>query len=184
MQGFDMALDPVKNFAIVTISTGYAAGALSVALQSGEGAKLPNPAVDGAFNLVWWNFTDYWNPSLDPNVEIVRCTARVSDTLTITRAQEGTTAAAHNTAGKSYRMILGLTAKMIIDIASEFALTGHTHATNGISDLSKGHGTAAPISGSYNTGDLWMNDNAAAGGFLAWIYISGTGWKPFLPISA
>lgn len=48
---------------------------------------------------------------------------------------------------------------------------------------SKGHGTSPPVGGSYNTGDLWLNDNAAADGFYAWIYIAGTGWKPFLPIS-
>jgi hypothetical protein len=48
---------------------------------------------------------------------------------------------------------------------------------------SKGHGTSPPSSGTYKTGDLWLNDNAAAGGFYAWVYILGQGWYPFLPIS-
>lgn len=109
-------LDAVKNFAIVTVSTGYASGATSVALSSGHGAKLPAPATDGNFNLVWWNSTDYANPADDPNVEIVRCTARSTDTLTITRAQEGTSDVNHNTADKTYKMILSPTAKMISDI--------------------------------------------------------------------
>jgi len=111
-----MALDPAKNFADVIVSTGYDDAATSVALRSGDGAKLPDPGVSGAFNLVWWNATNYSNPADDPNVEIVRCTARSTDTLTISRAQESTSAATHNTVGKTYRMILGITKKMIDDI--------------------------------------------------------------------
>jgi len=116
-----MALDAVKNFGKVTVSTGYGTSDTSIVLTSGNGAKLPAPATDGSFNLVWWNSTDYGDPADDPNVEIVRCTARSTDTLTVTRAQEGTTAANHNTAGKTYTMILPLTAKMITDIAAAIA---------------------------------------------------------------
>jgi len=104
-----MTLDPVLNFAKVTVSTGYDATATSIVLATGDGAKLPDPATDGAFNLVWWNDTDYKDPADDPNKEIVRCTARSTDTLTITRAQEGTTATAKNIAGKTYKMVLAVT---------------------------------------------------------------------------
>ena len=45
-------LDPVKNFAKVTVNTGYSAVATSIVLSSGDGAKLPQPLTDGAFNLV------------------------------------------------------------------------------------------------------------------------------------
>ncbi|MFH0989892.1 MAG: hypothetical protein V1799_07745 [bacterium] len=109
-------LDPVKNFAKVTVSTGYDAAATSIVLSSGHGASLPAPATEGAFNLVWWNSSDYADPSDDPNKEIVRCTARSTDTLTITRAQEGTSASTKNTSAKTYRMILAPTKKMIDDI--------------------------------------------------------------------
>src|SRR3954462_2964592 len=102
-------LDPVTNFAKVTVSTGYSAAATSVALSSGHGARLPQPSTAGAFNLVWWNSTDYADPSDDPDVEIVRVTARSSDTVTVTRAQESTTASAKNTAGKTYSMALAIT---------------------------------------------------------------------------
>lgn len=110
------SLDAVKNFAKVTVSIGYDAAATSIALTSGHGAKLPAPATDGAFNVVWWNSTDYSDPSDDPNVEIVRVTARSTDTLTVTRAQESTSATTKNTASKTYKMILGATAKTITDI--------------------------------------------------------------------
>lgn len=112
-----MSLDQVANFKKVTVSTGYDAAATSIVLSSGQGAGLPTPA-SGAYNLVWWNSTDYTDPTDDPNVEIVRVTAKSTDTLTITRAQESTSASTKNTAGKTYKMILGLTAKMITDITA------------------------------------------------------------------
>lgn len=104
-------IDPVKNFGKVTVSTGYDASATSIALTSGHGAELPAPSTDGAFNVTWWNSTDYPDPADDPNVEIVRVTARSTDTLTVTRAQEGTAASTKNTASKTYKMTLDITKK-------------------------------------------------------------------------
>jgi hypothetical protein len=109
-----MALDNTANFVQVQASTGYTSAATSITLQSGQGSKLPA----APFNLIWWNSTDYPNPANDPNVEIVRVTAIVADTLTITRAQESTAATNKNTAGKTYSLVLGITAKMITDIAN------------------------------------------------------------------
>jgi hypothetical protein len=110
-------LDQAVNFAKVTVSTGYDQSATIIDLAAGQGAKLPNPA-SGAFNLVWWNVTDYPDPADDPNVEIVRVTARSSDVLTVVRAQEGTTATQKQSANKIYKMQLGVTAKMIADIST------------------------------------------------------------------
>ena len=104
-----MALDSAKNFSKVTVSTGYDAAALSVVLTTGHGTKLPA----APFNVVWWNSTTYSDPSDDPNVEICRVTVIATDTLTITRAQEGTSASTKNTGGSVYKMIAGLTAKVI-----------------------------------------------------------------------
>jgi hypothetical protein len=125
-----MALDPVKNFAICDVSTGYDDLATTVVLSSGHGARLPDPATDGAFNLTWWNATLYTDPADDPNVEIIRVTARTSDTLTITRAQEGTNATAKNTAGSTYRMVLALTSKTIDDLQDSMTWTGSNVITN------------------------------------------------------
>lgn len=103
-----MALNQTKNFAKVTVLNPYGAGDTSIVLQTGHGAKLPTGT---PFNVVWWNSTDYADPSDDPNVEVVRVTNIATDTLTVTRAQEGSTATTKNTAGKTYKMIAGLTAK-------------------------------------------------------------------------
>lgn len=111
-----MSLDPVSNFIKVSVSTGYDQNATSIVLTTGQGSLLPVPTVSGAFNLVWWNSTDYADPTDDPSVEIIRVTAISGDTLTITRAQESTTATAKNANTKVYKMILSITAKMINDI--------------------------------------------------------------------
>ena len=113
-----MALDGVKNFAVVTVSTGYDDTATSIVLAGSEGAKLPDPATAN-YNLVWWDSTNYSEPALDPKVEIVRCTAKSTDTLTVTRAQESTTAQTKNTGSATYKMALAVTAKTITDIGTD-----------------------------------------------------------------
>lgn len=104
-----MAIDNTKNFAKATVSTGYDNVATSIVLTGGHGAKLPT----APFNVVWYDSTTYPDPSDDPNVEIVRVTVVSTDTLTVTRAQEGTSASTKNTASKTYKMLAGLTAKVI-----------------------------------------------------------------------
>jgi hypothetical protein len=98
--------DAIKNFAKSTISTGYNSAATSIVLTTGGGAKFPTPP----FNAVWWNSTDYTDPADDPNVEVVRVTAISTDTFTVTRAQESTSASNKNTGGKTYTMIQAPTA--------------------------------------------------------------------------
>jgi len=69
------------NFASGTLKTTIAAGATSLVLDTGQGAAFP----DGTppFQLV-----------LD-DTEIVLCTSRSTDTFTVTRAQESTSAVQH-----------------------------------------------------------------------------------------
>lgn len=112
-------LDPVVNFGKVTVLGGYPAGIdnIAVTLIVGDGSKLPNPADPaGSFNLVWFDSSTYSDPADDPKVEIVRCIANVNNTLTLMRAQEGTSASTKNTSGKIYKMILAPTKKTIDDI--------------------------------------------------------------------
>src|SRR5205807_6821391 len=111
-----MALDAFKNFAKVTVSTGYDASATSIVLSSGDGAKLPA----APFNVIWWNSTDYPDPADDPNVEVVRVTAISIDTLTITRGQEGISATTKNSAGRTYKMIAGVTA-LSMNLLTDYA---------------------------------------------------------------
>lgn len=124
-----MALDAFKNNAKVTVSLGYDNAATQIVLQAGDGAKLP--AVP--FNGEWWNSTDYNDPTDDPNKEIIRFTTQTNtDTFTIVRAQESTSAATHNTAGKVYKIIVGLTAKTLnTDIPATYTAYNATMTTAG-----------------------------------------------------
>lgn len=130
-------LDPVLNFGLVTVSTGYTNADAVIILAGGEGAKLPDPAVDGPYNLTWWNASGYGNPSQDANVEIVRVTNKTADTLTVVRAQEGTTATNKNTAFATYMMSLSLTKKTWEDI---LPLIGLPVSTDTVVTYSDTHG--------------------------------------------
>ena len=83
-----------KNFAYSTLNGGVLIGDLSLVVTTG--ANFP---ATGNFMLVIWDQA-YANPSFDATRELVLCTARTADTITITRAQEGTSAKAWNSGDK------------------------------------------------------------------------------------
>lgn len=116
-------LYPITNFGVVTASTGYNSAATTIVLTAGHGAKLPSTF---PFYLIWFNATDYGSPDSDPNVEIIQVTNRSTDTLTIVRGQDGTTAVNHNTAGKTYRLYLGFVKAMYDKIGSDIAAASST----------------------------------------------------------
>lgn len=106
-------MDPVVNFAsgIVATAPSPATSGTTVVLSAGQGARFPQPSTDGAFNL-----TLVPNGTAAENfftaAEIVRCTARTTDTLTITRAQESTTA---RSVAAGWLVVLTPTAKFASD---------------------------------------------------------------------
>jgi len=163
--------DLVTNFAKATVSTTYDAAATAIVLTAGHAAKFP-VAVAATntthFNVVWYNSTDYPDPSDDPNVEIVRVTNISSDTLTVVRAREGTAASTKSEAGKTYKMILAPTRKTILDLQikepSEYITTvmhGNTpHRDAGVaftigSFMKYGNIKKLTIRGSYTCGTLY-----------------------------
>lgn len=82
-----MSFDSHKNLAVSLVATAPspATSGTSLVVTTGQGARFP--AVP--FNATIWPTASQPDPS---NAEIVRVTARSTDTLTITRAQEGTVA--------------------------------------------------------------------------------------------
>lgn len=103
---------PLTNFGLVTVSTAYGAGDTTIVLSAGHGSRLPSTSGGYTYPLTWWNATTYAHPADDPNKEIVLVTNLSTDTLTITRAQEGTSATAKNAGSSTYRMVLGITKRM------------------------------------------------------------------------
>jgi hypothetical protein len=142
-------LDSVQNFAKVTVLEGYDQNATTILLATGDGASL---IATPPYNVTWWNSSDYADPSDDPNAEIVRITMISGDTLTIVRGVESATggglASTKNAAGKTYRMILGVTAKMIADIGSQlqqpWKLVTVSGTINGINTVFTLTGSIAP----------------------------------------
>ena len=155
----NLALDPVTNFGKVTVSTGYTNLDTIIVLSPGNGAKLPNPSVSGQFNLVWWNSTDYPDPSDDPNVEIVRCTDNTTDVLTVIREQEGILKSNKNIPTKTYKMILSPTKKTITDIPidtqSRVNSSVGTHAALTTGVHGAGASTIETIAGSQSKVDTY-----------------------------
>jgi hypothetical protein len=103
-----MSFDAHKNLAIATVTTATGAAGTTLGVGVGEGARFPA----APFNATVWPFDMAPDPT---TAEVVRVTARTGDSLTITRAQEGTTARA---------IIVGdfvaatITAKSLTDIES------------------------------------------------------------------
>ena len=112
MLRFRRKLHQADRFAPATAQTDTSI----VALASGESASIIALAVTST--LRGGTATDFPDPSDDPNAEIVRVTGVSGNTLTVSRGQEGTAASTKNTAGKVYKLMLGITAKMITDIGS------------------------------------------------------------------
>ena len=100
----------IKNRAISSLAADINSTATSLTVQTGDGAKFPQPG--NGFNITIED-------------EILKCTARSTDTLTVVRAQEGTTAAGH-VAGKAVE--LRITAGVITNVEDE--LDAHAALTS------------------------------------------------------
>lgn len=82
------------NNAVSSLNGGIVAETLAITLAAGEGARFPTPA-GGDYFLV----TLFQKPAgIEINHEVVKCTARAGDVLTVARGQEGTTPLAFNNA--------------------------------------------------------------------------------------
>jgi hypothetical protein len=86
-----MALKYANN-ATSTLASGISSGAVSLTVASGHGARFPT--LGGGD---WFPVTVQ---KTDGTLELMRCTARSGDVLTVTRGQEGTAAIAFTTGDK------------------------------------------------------------------------------------
>lgn len=100
--------DPHKNFVYSTVATAPspASSGTSLVVQAGDGALFPDPASLGAYNCVCTN-------AAGTVAEVVRVTARSTDTLTITRAQESSSARSIVVGDPFF---LAITAKALTDV--------------------------------------------------------------------
>ena len=88
-----MASFVVKNNAESTVADNpLGAGVTTLNVAGGEGANFPSTF---PFLITIWDETTHPDPTDDAGMEIVRCTGRSTDALTIVRGQEGTGDVAH-----------------------------------------------------------------------------------------
>lgn len=105
--------DAHKNFAssLVATAPSPATSGTSLVVTTGEGTKFPTPP----FNATIW---PAGATPTTANAEIVRVTAVSTDTLTITRAQESTSA---RTVIVGDQIVAGITAKTLTDVEGVFS---------------------------------------------------------------
>jgi hypothetical protein len=94
----------LTNNAFGTLASGINSSATSITLSSGQGARFPSLSAGDYF---YATLIDTSN-----NLEIVKCTARSTDVLTVVRAQESTTARSYSTGD---RIEIRLTAQTFLD---------------------------------------------------------------------
>lgn len=79
------------NNANSTLASSIGTGTTSITVATGEGALFPSPTGGNTAMITLLTSTG----GVETDIEIVTMTARSGDTMTITRAQEGTTAVSH-----------------------------------------------------------------------------------------
>lgn len=130
-----------KNFAYSTLDGGVLIGASSVVVTTG--ANFP---ATGNFMCVLWDQT-YANPSFDPDRELVLCTARSTNTITTTRAQEGTVAKAWNSGDKIAHVYTAGILDTLVLLAEVQTLTNKTLTTPTIASMVNANHTHAAGAG-------------------------------------
>lgn len=125
-----MVFDSHKNLAVSSVATAPspATSGGSLVVATGEGARF---STDVPYNVAVWADGEMPDPS---NAEIVRVTAISTDTLTITRAQEGTSA---RTIAVGDLIAMTVTAKTLTDIEREitwFNVKSYGAVGDGVAD--------------------------------------------------
>lgn len=119
----------VKNRAVSTLASGINDSVTSLDVAAGEGAKFP--------------LTYPFHITIDD--EILSCTNRSTDTLTVVRGQQGTTPAGHSAGAE---ISLNITAKSITDLNTAVnALEAAGAIPSGL--IAMWHGLIANIPGGY-----------------------------------
>ncbi len=156
----------LTNNAFATLAAGINSAATSITLTTGQGARFPTLAGGDYF---YATLVDTSN-----NLEIVKCTARSTDVLTVVRGQESTTARAYVTGD---RIEIRLTAQTFIDAVNEIGPTqvsDELNSSTGYFDLPSG--TTAERPGSPGTGMIRHNSTT---GYPEWY--DGTNWQDIRP---
>ena len=150
-------MDAHKNFAYSTVATppSPAASGTSLGVAAGDGVAFPAPP----FNVTIWPASAI---PVRSNAEVARCTGLATDTMTITRAQEGSSARAI-VAGD--QIAATVTDKMVSDLDDALIYKGDWAA------------------GSYNDGDIVVYNGQLYICTQDGITAAPAGWPVLNPVS-
>lgn len=142
-----MAYDPHKNLSYSTVLTAPspATSGTSLVVQSADGAKFPTVP----FNATIW---PAGTQPITTNAEIVRVTAISTDTFTITRTQEGTSA---RTVVVGDQIAATITSKTVTDIEGG-TLGLFDYVVSGC--VWSGDAYASTRAASMTAGTIWLNN--------------------------
>ena len=149
------------NNASTILASGITNSATSLTVQTGNGAKFPNPTSPDYFMCTLQGVSG-------TPIEIIKVTARSTDTFTIVRAQEGTTASAFNA---NDIVELRVTAGEMTNLATAGANSNITSLTGLTTALSTAQGgtnvSSAGASGNVLTsnGTNWVSSAQAGLGY-------------------
>jgi hypothetical protein len=154
----------VANNANATLAASINSSATSITVTSGQGARFPTLSAGDYF---YATLIDVSN-----NLEIVKVTARSTDVLTVTRAQESTTGRAYSTGD---RIELRLTAATFVDATTITSLepakvSDQANTSTGYFDLPSG--TTAQRPASPDVGMIRYNSTT---GYME--YYAASGWQ-------
>jgi hypothetical protein len=153
----------VANNANATLAASITSSSTSITVTSGQGARFPTLSAGDYF---YATLIDVSN-----NLEIVKVTARSTDVLTVTRAQESTTARAYSTGD---RIELRLTAQTFIDAALATlpsTVSDQANTSTGYFDLPSG--TTAQRPASPNAGMIRHNTTT---GYIEYWDTTSSSW--------
>jgi hypothetical protein len=113
-----------SNYASAPLAASISSSATTITVTSGQGALFPAVPAGSYF---YATLTDSSN-----NLEIVKVTARSTDALTVTRAQEGTTALAYAAADKLELRVTAAGLTNMVQLDGAQTITGVKTFANGI----------------------------------------------------
>jgi hypothetical protein len=152
-----MTTSPLRLFsdrAASTLAGGISPTSVTLNLTAGGGALFPNP---NAPNFFAATLIDAATGLLD---EIVWCTARTADTLTVIRAQEGTDALTFN-AGDLFQKLLTSGDMGAMLQSNQLFVPSTTFFVNGATGLDTNTGTSATVVAGTNIGPFQTLQGAA-----------------------
>ena len=151
----------VANNAFATLAAGITNSATSITVASGQGARFPTLGAGDYFYATLINTSN--------QLEIVKCTARSGDVLTVVRAQEGTTARAYDVGDRIEIRITAATFEEATAIA-DGEVTEAKIATGAV--------TASKLSSTAITDKLgYTPANKAGDTFTGRVRINGSGFS-------